>query len=60
MKKIIAFIAAIFFASFSHAQISETKYDSALAKKLNADDYGMKIMYLLFLKAAAILLKIKK
>jgi len=53
MKKIIAFIVVIFFVSFSHAQISETKYDSALAKKLNADDYGMKNYVFVILKSGS-------
>lgn len=53
MKKLIVFIAAILFISFSYAQISETKYDSALAKKLNADDYGMKNYVFVILKSGS-------
>ena len=42
------FFSLIHFASI--AQNSDTAYDAALAKKLNADDYGMKKYVLVILK----------
>ncbi len=49
--KLITLIAVLLFASVSlHAQNANKDYDSVLAKKLNADDYGMKKYYLVILK----------
>ncbi len=49
--KIIVTIAAIFCSFLSvYAQNDNQKYDSLLAKKLNADDYGMRSYVFVILK----------
>ena len=61
MKIIVCFfiiIASLFFVQ-SKAQTNNT-YDSALAKKLNADDYGMKNYVFVILKKGSIAITDKK
>ena len=53
MKKYITFFIAISIISFLHAQTSLEKYDSALAKRLDADDYGMKTYVFVILKSGS-------
>ena len=49
--KLIALIAVLLFANTNtNAQSTNNNYDSVLAKKLNADAYGMKKYYLVLLK----------
>jgi len=48
----ICFIIACLSFQFTNAQTNE--YDSALAKKLNADDYGMKQYVLVLLKKGSV------
>ena len=48
----ICFIIACLSFQFTNAQTNE--YDSALAKKLNADDYGMKPYVLVLLKKGSV------
>ena len=51
MKKILASLSIfIFFFSLLNAQTPDEKYDSVLARKLHADDYGMKNYILVLLK----------
>lgn len=40
----------LFLSSFTFAQKSNSNYDEALAKKLKADDYGMKSYFFVILK----------
>ena len=51
MKRVLILLLLItFYFSSIHAQVIEEKYDSVLAKKLKADDYGMKNYILVLLK----------
>lgn len=52
MKKTFLILFLIGFAFFSQAQ-EKPKYDETLAKKLGADDYGMKMYILVILKTGA-------
>lgn len=54
MKRFL-FIFLLFTCSFPsvYAQVTESSYDSVLAKKLKADDYGMKNYILVLLKAGS-------
>lgn len=54
MKKIFS-VAAMFFSLYCTAQTNN--YDSALAKKLGADDYGMKKYVMAFLKTGPVKIK---
>jgi hypothetical protein len=49
LSTIIIAVACLFFFKQTNAQQTNT-YDSVLAKKLNADDYGMKSYTLVILK----------
>ena len=52
--KSILFVALFFGALFSaFSQKNNPNYDSALAKKYNADDYGMKMYVLVILKTGS-------
>ena len=54
MKKILILLLLItFYFSSLHAQVIEENYDSVLAKKLKADDYGMKNYILVLLKSGS-------
>ncbi|MEP6926768.1 MAG: hypothetical protein ABI834_03985 [Ginsengibacter sp.] len=54
MKRfLITLIVFTFFYTTIHAQAVEENYDSALAKKLKADDYGMKNYVLVLLKSGS-------
>src|ERR1700675_1414822 len=51
MKRFLATLLLFTFSSTSvYAQVTEEKYDSVLAKKLKADDYGMKNYVFVLLK----------
>ena len=51
MKKLITLFAVLLFAQVQlNAQSTNQEYDSVLAKKLNADNYGMKKYYFVILK----------
>jgi uncharacterized protein len=51
MKKTSILLAVILFSTCTYAQPAQTTtYDAALAKKLGADDYGMKHYVLAYLK----------
>jgi uncharacterized protein YciI len=51
MKRfLVVFLLFTFFVTSIYAQVTEEKYDSVLAKKLKADDYGMKNYILVLLK----------
>src|SRR5450432_781560 len=51
MKRFLVILLLLTFSFTSiHAQVNEEKYDSVLARKLNADDYGMKNYILVLLK----------
>ncbi len=50
MKKLLLLSILALFFLFSKAQIADKKYDSVLAKKLHADEYGMKNYILVLLK----------
>ena len=51
MKKLFGLLVVLIFSfSLLKAQTSDEKYDSVLAKKLKADDYGMKNYILVLLK----------
>lgn len=55
MKKFIPVLSTIAcFLSFQTIKAQTNEYDSALAKKLNADDYGMKSYVLVLLKKGPI------
>ncbi|MFN5416478.1 MAG: YciI family protein [Flavobacteriia bacterium] len=47
----ILFLLLLMFCSFSFTQEKTVAYDSILAKKLGADEYGMKTYYFVYLKA---------
>jgi uncharacterized protein YciI len=54
MKKVLATVSIFIFSfSFLNAQSPDEKYDSSLAKKLHADDYGMKNYILVLLKTGS-------
>ena len=54
MKRIfVALPVFIFMAAQAHAQPTKRAYDSVLAKKLHADDYGMKNYILVLLKSGS-------
>lgn len=53
MKFIFAALLINFTAMCSFAQTINPKYDSVLAKKLNADEYGMKSYVLVLLKTGS-------
>ncbi|HEY1005886.1 MAG TPA: YciI family protein [Sphingobacteriaceae bacterium] len=50
MKKLLIIAALLAFAAGSRAQTTNPQYDAELAKKLGADDYGMKAYVLVILK----------
>ncbi len=50
MKRILIIAGLLAFAAGSQAQTTNPKYDAELAKKLGADDYGMKSYVLVILK----------
>ena len=51
MKKLFGLLLMLIFSfSLLKAQTSDEKYDSGLAKKLHADEYGMKNYILVLLK----------
>jgi len=50
MKSILPILALIFSAFFAQAQTANPNFDETLAKKLGADDYGMKKYVLVILK----------
>ena len=51
MKKLITLFAVLLFSYVQlNAQSTDNEYDSVLAKKLNADSYGMKKYYFVILK----------
>jgi uncharacterized protein YciI len=50
MKGFLVILLLMFFFTSLYAQEAEEKYDSVLAKKLKADDYGMKNYVLVLLK----------
>lgn len=53
MKTILASIILCLVTSVAFCQKANPKYDSALAKKYNADDYGMKKYVLVILKTGS-------
>ena len=53
MKRVLILLVLITFYSSIHAQVIEENYDSVLAKKLKADDYGMKNYILVLLKSGS-------
>ena len=54
MKKFfIFFLSIIVFAEVTNAQSQDENYDSVLAKKLHADEYGMKNYILVILKTGS-------
>ena len=54
MKRLLLSAAlCIIFSSVTNAQSAVNKYDSVLAKKLNADDYGMKHYVFVILKTGS-------
>jgi uncharacterized protein len=53
MKIITSLIVLCLIASVAFCQKANPKYDSALAKKYNADDYGMKKYVLVILKTGS-------
>lgn len=50
MKNFIVFLVLVLFSLSVTAQVNTHVYDSVLAKKLGADDYGMKTYVLVILK----------
>lgn len=50
MKKLLIIAGLIAFAAGTRAQTTNPHYDAGLAKKLGADDYGMKSYVLVILK----------
>lgn len=50
MYKVLNLFAFLFLTLFAHSQTAALTYDSTLAKKLGADDYGMKMYVLVILK----------
>jgi len=53
MKRVLILLALMTFYSSIPAQVIEENYDSVLAKKLKADDYGMKNYILVLLKSGS-------
>jgi len=53
MKKFITLTISLLVVTLSFGQITEKKFDSELAKKLGADDYGMKSYILVILKTGS-------
>ena len=54
MKRVLILLMLItFYFSSTYAQVIEENYDSVLAKKLKADDYGMKNYILVLLKSGS-------
>ncbi|HEY0895787.1 MAG TPA: YciI family protein [Sphingobacteriaceae bacterium] len=53
MKKFLLIAGFLAFAGASQAQTANPKYDAALAKRLGADDYGMKSYVLVILKTGS-------
>ena len=53
MKTIIGLLTALLVSFSVSGQTTNPKYDSALAKKLGADDYGMKMYVLVILKTGS-------
>lgn len=53
MKTLITLLIALFMATSSFGQTINPKYDSLLAKKLGADDYGMKKYVFVILKTGS-------
>jgi len=54
MKRVLILLLLVtFYFSSIHAQVIEENYDSVLAKKLKADDYGMKNYILVLLKSGS-------
>lgn len=49
-SRVISLLACLFFILTTSAQTTNPQYDSVLAKKLGADDYGMKTFTLVLLK----------
>lgn len=47
------FILLILLLLIANILLGQTEYDSTLAKKLNADDYGMKYYVMVFLKTGS-------
>ncbi|MFL5738648.1 MAG: YciI family protein [Flavisolibacter sp.] len=47
-------LLSLLFSSYVFAQNAQSVYDSSLAKKLGADDYGMKQYVMVFLKAGPV------
>ena len=50
MKPVTLVAVLLFVNAYTNAQSTNKNYDSVLAKKLNADPYGMKKYYLVLLK----------
>ena len=50
MRLVILIAILLFVNAKTNAQSTNKEYDSVLAKKLNADAYGMKKYYLVLLK----------
>ena len=53
MKRVLILLVLMTFYSSIPAQVIEENYDSVLAKKLKADDYGMKNYILVLLKSGS-------
>ena len=53
MKTFAVLLCAVVLPLFTRAQVSNTKYDSTLAARLGADDYGMKNYVLVMLKTGS-------
>jgi uncharacterized protein YciI len=53
MKYLLILISFIFFVQHTNAQTENPNYDSTLAKKLGADDYGMKSYVFVILKTGS-------
>lgn len=53
--RLVVMLSVLFFTYFeSDAQVTNKEYDSLLAKKLNANDNGMKRYYLVILKSGSV------
>ncbi len=53
MRKLLLIACILAFAGAGRAQTANPQYDAALAKRLGADDYGMKSYVLVILKTGA-------
>jgi uncharacterized protein len=51
MKKLSTLLISLFVVTLCFGQTTEQKYDAQLAKRLGADDYGMKSYILVILKS---------